>query len=190
LRLFIAIALSEKQKKEVGVLQNRIKGYLNGVRWVRHETMHLTLRFLGETDETRLPELKKAMDETTAGEARFDFSLRASGVFPGIEKARVLWIGLGDGASLITALAEKLNQKLTNRGFVPEKRPFRPHLTIGRLRYPLPEDEIKKFINDEISFLGSSMIVREITLFKSILSRHGAVYHPLYHSMLQKSDLQ
>ncbi|MFO8192321.1 MAG: RNA 2',3'-cyclic phosphodiesterase [Bacillota bacterium] len=188
MRLFIAIALSEKQKKEVGVLQNRIKEYLSGVRWVRHETLHLTLRFIGETDETRLPELKKAMDETTAGESRFDFSLRASGVFPGTEKARVLWIGLGDGTSLITALTEKLNQKLTSHGFTSEKRSFRPHLTIGRLRYPLPEDAIKKFINDEISFQGSSMIVGEITLFKSILSRHGAVYHPLYRSMLQKSD--
>ncbi|MDY6825803.1 MAG: RNA 2',3'-cyclic phosphodiesterase [Bacillota bacterium] len=190
MRLFIAIALSEKQKKEVSILQNRLKTYLSGVRWVRHETLHLTLRFLGETDETRLPELINAMDETTAGETQFAFSLKGSGIFPGTAKARVLWVGLDKGAFLITALAEKLDQKLTGLGFPPEKRPFRPHLTIGRLRYPLPEDLMQKFIEKENSFQGSSMMVGEITLFESILSRQGAVYHPLHHSALQKSDPQ
>lgn len=190
MRLFTAIALSEKQKKEVLILQNRLREYLEGVRWVRPEALHLTLKFLGETDEAVLPAVKEAMDETTADEGRFSVSLRKSGVFPGPSKARVLWVGLDDSAPLVTALAEKLDRNLSGKGFAPEKRPYRPHLTIGRLRYPLPKKTIEKFISEENSFQSSPVTAEEIVLFESKLLRDGAVYRPLYCSTFKKSPRQ
>lgn len=182
MRLFVAVELSDEQKHGVYRFQQKLKGYLDGVRWVRPEGLHLTLKFLGETEAGRVRSIKEAMDKIAGESGAFDLTFGGVGVFPSPARARVIWVGLENGADPAIQLAEKFESALVFEGFKKEKRKYSPHLTIGRLRYPLPEDRVKKFLDREAVFRTSTVKVREAVLFESILSRHGAEYKALYRA--------
>lgn len=187
-RLFIAIALSEQQKTELGALQQKIKGYLDGVRWVRPEGLHLTLKFLGETDPGRFEAVKAAMEETGSSAGSFVVTYGQSGVFPSPQRARVVWIGLTKGETAVRELAVKLDRALKRRGFKPEKRSFKPHLTIGRIRDTLAREKVQQFIEREGSFETGSSRVEEIILFESKLSPQGASYQVRHRTALPDGE--
>jgi len=179
-RLFVAIELSKKQKQEVYSLQQKLREYLEGVRWVRPEGLHLTLKFLGETDLSWIEPIKKAMDRAAADTSSIKIIYGSSGVFPSPKKARVLWIGLREGAEALQSLAENLDQILAKSGFMPEKRKFHPHLTIGRLRSSVPEKMIRRFLEEESNFQTTMLDAKQAVLFESRLHPDGALYTPLY----------
>ncbi len=179
-RLFIALELSERQKKEIRAFQEKIKNYLEGTRWVKPEGLHLTLKFLGETDEVHLDQIKKAMEETASSIKRFEIVYGKSGVFPSPRKARIIWVGLKEGDKTVRLLAARMDQALTRIGFEPEKRSYTPHLTIGRVRGSVPEKEARCYIDRESSFATAAHTVGGITLFESNLSPQGATYSVRY----------
>lgn len=175
-RLFIAIDLSDQQKNEVAAFQEKIKGYMDGIRWVKPEGLHLTLKFLGETEETRIEQIKKGLDEAVSAVKRFDITCGKSGVFPSPRKARVIWIGLREGNEEVRNLAARVDRSLTAIGFEPEKRSYTPHLTIGRVRGSIPGKVIHLYLEQEASFSTSSSTIDGITLYESKLSPQGATY--------------
>ena len=179
-RLFIALELSELQKKEVNAFQEKIKDYLDGVRWVKPEGLHLTLKFLGETEPGRIDQIKQAMDDTVSTTKKFDIIYGKSGVFPSSHKTRIVWIGLRKGDREARELAGKLDHELSRAGFEPEKRSFKPHLTIGRVRNSLSEAAAKRYLSQESSFTTAAHTIEYATLFESRLSSRGAAYSVLY----------
>ncbi len=185
LRLFIAAELSDRQKREVFELQQRVKQYIDGARWVRFEGMHLTLKFLGDTDENRVEQICEAIKKSEEPLKPFVLRYGGCGVFPGPQKARVLWLGLKEGAEQIKFLAENLEKNLSACGFQKEKRPYHPHLTIGRLRNPPPKNMIMKYIESENNFLSSAVETPGVVLFQSKLSPQGAEYKALYRKSFQ-----
>jgi 2'-5' RNA ligase len=108
----------------------------NQVAWVKRENLHYTLRFLGEAGEDEVAAAADAAREAAAAHAAFGAALSAPGAFPSAAKARVLWLGMGDGAEPLCALARSLEDALARRGFERAVQPFSPHLTIGRVRMP------------------------------------------------------
>lgn len=184
LRLFIAIELSEKQKEEIALLQEKTKCYLTGVRWVRPEQMHLTLKFLGDTRSEQVTAIKTAMDESTACFKSFQVKYGSCGVFPSPHKARVIWLDLKEGKAEVTDMAKKIEQALSIKGFKPEKRFFKPHLTIGRIRRPVSIDNINQFLKREEYFESTSFNIDSIILFKSRLTGSGAIHISIYRSVL------
>jgi 2'-5' RNA ligase len=106
------------------------------VAWVKRENLHYTLRFLGEVDEAQATAATAAAREAAAAHAAFDAGLDAPGAFPHATKARVLWLGMREGAAPLRTLARSLEEALLGRGFGAADQPFAPHLTIGRLRVP------------------------------------------------------
>jgi len=184
-RLFIALELSEQQKSEVNDLQEKIKSYMEGVRWVKPEGLHLTLKFLGETDESRVDQIKIAMDETAASINQFNIVYGKSGVFPSPRKARVIWVGLREGDEAVRVLAARIDKALVRIGFEPEKRNFTPHLTIGRVRGSLPERIVHRYIEEENSFTTAAYTITGATLFESKLSPQGATYIVRYRAEFQ-----
>ena len=185
IRLFIAIEISEKQKHELTCLQNRMRHHLEGVRWVRPEGLHLTLKFIGETEEDNVASIKKAMDLTASSITGFQITFGGCGAFPSLQKARIIWIGLDNGSSEVKRMAEELQKYLSKYGFAREKRTYHPHLTLGRFRYPLPDNITNEIIEHEASFVTSVSEVGSVNLFKSQLLPQGAVHTTIYKTHLK-----
>ncbi len=179
MRLFIALDLSEQQKKEVQELQQRLSGYLKGVKWVQPAGLHLTLKFLGEVDPGRVPGALEAMAAAASDTESFPIRFGGGGVFPTPRKARIIWVGVREGAGPVTAFAGILEANLAEKGFPAEERRFTAHLTLGRLREPLPVKFIQRFLDQERSFFTEPAPAEGVTLYRSDLSRHGAVYTPV-----------
>ncbi len=184
-RLFIALELSKKQKEEVKILQSHLSEYLDGVRWVKPAGMHLTLKFLGDTEPDKLELVKSAMDQAVSGLKSFEVSYGRGGVFPDPARARVIWLGLKEGEKDVRKLAKNIDQELQEMNFAPEKREFTPHLTIGRIRDKISKAKIEQFIEREKSFVTGNVKIDGVVLFESTLTPQGAIHTPLHKSALE-----
>lgn len=133
-RLFIALPLSSAAREACRGLVEPLRagGAGAGARWVRTDNLHLTLRFLGATPPGRVRDVAAAM-HAVAGRAAFGVRLAGAGAFPSPGRPRVLWLGVARGAREAAAIAEALQAPLAAIGWPPEERPFKPHLTIGRV---------------------------------------------------------
>ncbi|WP_419949364.1 RNA 2',3'-cyclic phosphodiesterase [Candidatus Palauibacter sp.] len=144
---------------------------LEGVRPVRVEQLHLTLRFIGEVDGRLEARLAREIAAATAEAPRFDLTVRSAGVFPSLRRARVIWAGVDEDAAL-TALQARVEAAVVRAGVAPEPRPFRPHVTVGRIRGAAPP----RGLADEISRvrLEAAVAVHEVFLMRSKLLPRGA----------------
>ena len=136
IRAFIAIDLPQEVKEYLGQLTHDLAKQAPGhaVRWVKPERMHLTFRFLGETEETLIPNLGRALDEVVAQQRPFMLFLDGFGCFPNCKRPRVLWAGIGGDMGAAEQLKKAIDQALIPFGWQAETRPFRPHLTVGRVK--------------------------------------------------------
>lgn len=186
LRLFVAIGLTEKQKDQLTALQNKLKDYMDGVRWVRPEAMHLTLNFMEAVEEERAALIQEAMDGAVEDLKPFKIQFGSCGVFPSPGKARVLWIGIEEGEAPIKELASKLESNLAAHNFKKEERIYHPHLTIGRIRGRVHQNKINKFLEQGKMFQTSATEAREVILYQSRLSNRGAVHTAVYRTAFRK----
>ena len=135
IRAFIAVELPPAVREAVeGVVRELRSGIGDGVRWVRPEGVHLTLKFLGDIDADSVPAISDGLDRCAASAAPFDLFLEGVGVFPNARRPRVVWIGLGGALEPLLALQHSIDRELEGLGFARERRPFTPHLTLGRVR--------------------------------------------------------
>jgi 2'-5' RNA ligase len=133
IRSFVAILLPEALRETIAATIDGFRGVGAPVAWVPAPNLHLTLHFLGNQTEERLAEAAAALDEAGAACAPLDLSLHGIGAFPGLERPRILWIGVAQGALEARALQARVTDALTRRGFPQEDRAWHPHLTIGRV---------------------------------------------------------
>jgi 2'-5' RNA ligase len=179
MRLFIAITPSGEQREELGRLQQRLGSTLEGVKWVAPPSLHLTLKFLGELEESRRTAITAAMRGCARGAAPFALRFGGAGVFPSMRRARVIWTAVKEGTGEVSALAAALEAELVKRGFPAESRPFRAHLTLGRIRRPLPAGVLERLLKEESPFSTGVTVVRSLSLYRSHLSPRGASYSAL-----------
>ncbi|MBM4236165.1 MAG: RNA 2',3'-cyclic phosphodiesterase [Firmicutes bacterium] len=186
MRLFIACNLSQAQKHELETIQHKMTNYLPGVRWVKPQGLHLTLSFLGDTDEKSIVPLHKVLEKVAVTANPFQLMLGGCGVFPSFSKARVLWIGIREGEEALQRIKKELDYCLEGLGFVTEKRYYKPHLTLGRMRYPLEEELIRRSLDEFGAFSSSTTEISKLVLYESRLTAHGAYYYPLVEAELKK----
>lgn len=136
IRAFIAIHLPLDVKAALGNVARELEGRAprGAVRWVKPEQMHLTLRFLGDTDTAKLPAIQAAMDAAGAANPPFEMRLQGIGCFPNMKRPRVLWVGLAGHEERLLSLVADLEGGLAPLGWEPEGKPFRAHLTLGRVK--------------------------------------------------------
>lgn len=184
LRLFIAIELGEEEKKALERIQSRLRHKLPSVRWVKAAAIHLTLRFLGDTDEREIPRIEEAISAAAAGNGAFSFALRGVGAFPDARRPRVIWIGVDEPTGVLMRIAAALHARLAAAGCPAEDRPFSPHITIGRVRERGGGDctALLSGLRDEKAGLTH---VREICLLRSELTPSGPV-----HTVLRRVPLE
>lgn len=178
MRLFVAVEVLEKVKESLKKFieeAQRIPGIPAKVKWVKPENFHFTLKFLGEVSEDRLELLENHLSKSVAGSESFDMEVRGVGVFPGFQRARVLWMGVQEGADALKNLAERVESSLTSVGFPPADKPFSAHATVARFSVPPSPAFLEKMKSYELSFFGN-MRVDKINLMQSHLSPAGPRY--------------
>ena len=174
-RTFIAIPIGEEMRQLIRTLYSEIPELRENIRLVPAENVHLTLKFLGDTDETQIPVISAAITKAVADISRFQFICDKSGVFPNQRNPRVLWLGISDGAEQVCRLAQRIETALEEIGFPPENRDFKAHLTIGRLKDPRRKiTGLEHFLNYEIN--PTIIPVENVIFYESNLTSGGAIY--------------
>lgn len=188
LRLFIAVPLPPLLKEEIGKVLDRLRQGAGGVRWVRAENVHITLKFLGNVPGERVREVAQAMRRAAEGHAPFEIEIRGAGGFPTDRSPRVLWIGIGDERGGLFELYRDLQKELSPLGFPPEEREFRPHLTLGRVKADKDKRRVSLLLEEIKGREFGRMEVKELILYESRLKPSGAEYHDLERAALGGSN--
>lgn len=177
-RLFCAIELPAELRALIAARSEKLRSsaYGTAARWEASEKLHLTLKFLGEIETTRLSALALAVQRATERIASFELQLGGPGVFPSRGPARVLWIGLNDPTGRLAALQQKLEAECRKQGFPPETKSFHPHVTIARLRTQAPP---LLALHLETAIESRRFTVREVVIMRSELRPEGSRYTPL-----------
>ena len=160
-------------------VQHDLKRAAAGVKWVDPEKLHVTVKFLGETDESQVQGIVEAMQAAVEPQEPFAVQMKGVGAFPSARRPRVIWLGVAEGAEPLAGIASRLEDGLATLGFEREDRPFRAHVTFGRVRSPQRAGPLTA----EIELLGPAevgmMTCEGIVLMRSDLSRSGPTYTPL-----------
>jgi 2'-5' RNA ligase len=180
IRTFLAIEIPKEILEQLERVQYRLGRSMTGViRWSKMSSVHLTLKFFGSITERDI----RAIDDTLKTKAPsfvpFAVAVGTMGVFPGLSRPRVLWVGLTEGMEELTALQAAIEQALEAEGFAREDRPYRPHLTLGRMKTDRRIEGLEKAIESHRDFSAGSFKAREMVLFRSDLKPTGPVYTPL-----------
>lgn len=179
MRLFISIDLPENLTSAVTELQEEFAD-ADGLRFTDPSQTHVTLKFLGDVDENRLPELESALETAVAesGVSPFEVEYGGLGVFPSIDYISVLWLGVRNGATEMTRLHEAIERETSKLEFDPADHNFTPHATIARMEHADGKELVQKLVRERDPTIGTTA-VRAITLKKSVRSSDGPVYTTL-----------
>jgi len=184
LRLFVAIELQEEIRTILADTIDALKnnGIDRDLRWVRPEGIHLTLKFLGATDEEDLPAIIAAVRAAAANHAPFDLSVEGLGSFGAPRSLRVIWAGVGGNNHALASLASGVDATLAGVGFPAEARPYNAHLTIARVRddaSPADRERIHTLLKQQAPPARAMLHVKHCSLMESTLKPGGAVYAQL-----------
>ncbi|MCL0087321.1 RNA 2',3'-cyclic phosphodiesterase [Dehalococcoidia bacterium] len=192
IRAFIAIELPDQAKCDLSQLLNSIRpGQERAVKWVNPDSIHLTLKFLGNIPAEKVANIARAIGEAAAVAKPFTVELQGLGAFPSLRSPRVVWVGVGGDVQLIVNLQKRIDQVLIPLGFPTERRQFSPHLTLGRVRDKATSQE-RRSLGESIRSMrleGSPpFLVDEVCLMRSTLTSAGAIYHRLASIHLTQID--
>ena len=176
IRAFIAAGIDLPVLSRIGQLTDKLKKTGAGVKWVRPEAMHLTLRFLGSISEEQVDLADRAMIESARLVEPVEVEIKGFGTFPPKKRPRVLWLGLSAGAPELTALSEILEGKLAEQGFPPADKPFSAHLTLGRVKSGRGLKRAMEVLDSETKKSFGSFTVDALNLYQSRLHPEGARY--------------
>ncbi len=146
-----------------------------GLKLVTADRFHITLKFLGDTEEGLVPEIISAMQEATAGIPPFTLAVRGTGGFPNLARPRVLWVGL-EGADPLARIAKSLDEHLRALGFGSETRPWSAHVTLARVRDARSLGRSQEILRRHEADTFAEVRVEEIRLKKSVLHPQGPEY--------------
>jgi 2'-5' RNA ligase len=189
IRAFIAIELPAAILVELGQVETRLKPDMphDAVRWVKADSIHLTLKFLGQVPSDQMGLITSSLRAAVAGYAPFTLEISGAGCFPNLHRPRVVWVGVKDDAHRLHTLQRAVENAIAPLGYPTEIREFTPHLTLGRLARDVRQTDQKK-IGEVVQEAGVGSLgrweVKEVALIKSDLKPSGAEYGILAHAPL------
>ena len=175
-RIFIAVPLAANIRHAAAQARDGLDAYDNRLRWVQPEHLHLTLQFLGNIMTASLNDAVAAAEEAAAGERPFTITLAGLGAFPSAAAARVIWVGVTDGAECLRALAGRLALSLQARRISPEDRPYSPHLTLARVRAEGRPPDLRREKEALSRFALGTQRVDEMIVVKSVLGSSAPIH--------------
>jgi RNA 2',3'-cyclic 3'-phosphodiesterase len=189
LRTFIAIDLPDGIQQALDRFEKALQEAQAAITWVRPERIHLTLKFLGDVSPERIPEIQRSLETVAGTLSPFRLKPSGCGAFPSLKQMRVIWVGMqGDGAAL-NGLQRGVEEAMMHLGFKREDRPFRPHLTLGRLKGRQHLRHLQDLLIAHQSFEAEAFDVTELVLYKSELRPEGARYTPLFRKKFDRDLL-
>ncbi len=190
IRVFLAVELSSGIRENLFSLQQELKKILPPINWVRPESIHLTLKFLGYVEPSRISQLLLALEPIGKKQHGFSIEVQGVGVFPQVKHPRIFWVGVAGKTHPLQELVLEIEAALEPLGFPPEEKPYHPHLTVARIKRDnaivgsaLLENEV---LEREQHF--GTLTVDQLTLFQSDLDSTGATYTPLGAVLLSQHN--
>jgi 2'-5' RNA ligase len=178
-RAFLALDLPESLKPGLALYQQELKKSGADVRWVAPGNVHLTLKFFGNVPEADVEALGQAARDAAAAQPPFQLKVTGAGAFPSINAPRVVWLGLEGDLVPLARFYRQLEKAFAPLGYPPEGRPFHPHLTLGRVKSPRGRLGLTKVLKELPQPPWPAFQVKEIILYRSVLSPQGSTYTPL-----------
>jgi 2'-5' RNA ligase len=175
-RGFIAVDISVIPK--IFEFEKEIKNSDANVKLVEPENIHITLKFLGDTDEQLIDDIREIIKSSTEEIKPFNIQLTGTGVFPNPNYIRVVWIGI-ENYEQIEIIAKKIDDKILELGFEKERRGFSPHLTIARVRSAKNKDKLLQVVEKYKETVFADIKVESVKLMKSDLTPKGPIYTTL-----------
>ncbi len=184
-RLFIAIEIPSKIKEEISSIVTVLKEYNLDIKWTSIDNHHLTLVFLGEIPENKIPQLKKIIDEVAGNNFEITAEINDKlDYFHRIRKPGVLWIGFKKGKEELISISSQITKLLLKNNYTLSDKEYTPHLTLGRFKSSKNVRLLKEKINAK-QFKGREFKLKKITLYKSELSSTGPTHIKLYEAKLK-----
>ena len=191
-RVFVAVPLPEPAFRAVVGLVEGVRAAadpaVRDVRWVRLDGLHLTLRFIGLSDEDEIAAFGEAMDRAAATIAPFEVAIEGAGAFPAVGRPRVLWLDVTNGRDALAAAAAALDDELAIAGLERSDRPYRAHLTVARADGIRAGPEVARRLAEAGAGHLTTFTATEIVLFETIGGGGPARYEPLRRAELRAPD--
>jgi len=186
MRLFVAILLSDEVRATLGRVQKDLDRACQGVRWVRQDQLHVTVKFLGDVPDGDVPSVTQAIERGASEGAPFSMTLESAGCFPPRGGVRIVWAGASDPTGTMQRSAEAINRELENMGFERERRPWSPHITIGRVKFDNSAGRTRSAV-ERVTYSGIDQAVDSVSLMSSVLSPKGPAYAQVFSCALGKA---
>ncbi|MDD9302162.1 MAG: RNA 2',3'-cyclic phosphodiesterase [Desulfobacter sp.] len=177
---FIAVSLPKGFKQELVTIQSHLKSKKFIANWAPPENFHLTLKFLGDVSQKKIPFIKRAMNTAVKEQLPFELALGRLGAFPRLARPKVLWAGIEDDSKVLEPLYHSLTAELDKQGVTTGREKFVPHVTLARIKAPVHPGLVKEILSQDIPFFSPRFSVQTIDLYNSRLTRSGAVHTPLF----------
>jgi 2'-5' RNA ligase len=185
LRTFVAIDLPASVQAALDRFEKELQEAQAAIAWVKPERVHLTLKFLGEVLPERIPEIQKGLEHVASSAMPFRLQPSSCGAFPTLKQMRVIWVGLTGDWEALKRLQTGVEEAMGELGFKKEERPFRAHLTLGRVKGSRHLRALQDLLVSRQGFEAEAFDVTELVLYKSDLRPEGALYTPLFRKNLQ-----
>jgi len=182
IRAFLALDPPPDILHRIADIQGMLKRHIRGaISWVRPEGIHLTLKFFGDVSADQVSMITEVVAVHTTGATPFNLDVTGFGVFPRLQRPRVLWLGIGGEVERLIHLQKAIDGGLERCGFSREERPFRAHLTLARIKLPQGLTGIEKTLAGQEAVEAGRFTAGRLTLFRSELTPQGAIYTVLNH---------
>lgn len=177
IRAFLAIEPPDELLREIGSIQSSLRMSCPfDIRWVKPAGIHITLKFFGTISGSDIPAISRLAEHYTQGIAPLYLEVKNLGLFPSLKRPRVLWIGMEGDIGPLILLQKNLEQAFAGMGFPKEERPFRPHVTVGRIKTPRLTADPEKFMRQSSGVAAGNFPAEGLGLYKSELTPRGALY--------------
>jgi 2'-5' RNA ligase len=185
IRTFIAVDVDKHVRERIVNLQEKLAAKGAAVNWVEAGNLHLTLLFLGEVAQTELMPVCRAVAEVAKLHPAFTMGVETVGAFPNVRRPRILWVGVSIGGQELVALHDALEAPLLELGcYRREDRIYTPHLTLGRVKADVPEEDLGAVLVKHAAWSAGQTAVTELRIMGSELTPSGPVYTVLGRAKL------
>lgn len=189
-RIFVAIDISDDVRRAVEKYISELKRDFSNIKvgWEKAEKLHLTLKFLGDSDERQIGKLFEIVENFSKQFSTLNFQISETGVFPSPRNARVLWLGVKGDLEILRKINAELENECEKIGFKKENRNFTPHLTIARIREPhKSKNLIEKHLTN--NFPAIDFVVSEMVVYESRLQPSGSVYGKIFAARMSFAQI-
>ena len=180
MRLFLAIPIDKQILEALTGAVDRLRETRASVRWVRPEGTHLTMKFLGDTDQELIDPLVESLTRVCSSIMPFPMAVTGAGAYPNLRKPRVLWAGVVENSGTLERLWTGVEREAEKLGWEREKRRFSPHVTFGRVKGNMNLARLSKAMEEIKDEHWGDQEVGEMVLYRSHLEKGGARYEKVH----------